>query len=91
MPLEAPQVKRTDLIFFCSPNNPTGAAATRQQLEVRRPASRRRCGTAGSARMLLCTNDTLNMHLMWRLQGAAGFLSIAAGAAKRSGADMLHV
>ena len=29
-----PQVKRTDLIFFCSPNNPTGAAATRQQLEV---------------------------------------------------------
>lgn len=22
-----------DLIFFCSPNNPTGAAATRQQLE----------------------------------------------------------
>lgn len=28
-----PQVPRTDLIFFCSPNNPTGAAATRQQLE----------------------------------------------------------
>ena len=27
------QVKRTDLIFFCSPNNPTGAAATREQLE----------------------------------------------------------
>lgn len=26
------QVKKTDLIFFCSPNNPTGAAATRQQL-----------------------------------------------------------
>lgn len=26
-------VKRTDLIFFCSPNNPTGAAATRDQLE----------------------------------------------------------
>lgn len=26
------QVERTDLIFFCSPNNPTGAAATRQQL-----------------------------------------------------------
>ncbi len=26
------QVKRTDLIFFCSPNNPTGAAATREQL-----------------------------------------------------------
>lgn len=25
-------VQRTDLIFFCSPNNPTGAAATRQQL-----------------------------------------------------------
>lgn len=23
---------RTDIIFFCSPNNPTGAAATRQQL-----------------------------------------------------------
>ena len=23
---------RTDLIFFCSPNNPTGAAATRAQL-----------------------------------------------------------
>ena len=26
------QVSPTDLIFFCSPNNPTGAAATRQQL-----------------------------------------------------------
>jgi len=26
------QVGKTDLIFFCSPNNPTGAAATRQQL-----------------------------------------------------------
>lgn len=26
------KVKRTDLIFFCSPNNPTGAAATREQL-----------------------------------------------------------
>lgn len=25
-------VKRTDLIFFCSPNNPTGAAATKEQL-----------------------------------------------------------
>ena len=25
-------MRRTDLIFFCSPNNPTGAAATRQQL-----------------------------------------------------------
>lgn len=25
--------KRTDIIFFCSPNNPTGAAATRAQLE----------------------------------------------------------
>jgi LL-diaminopimelate aminotransferase len=25
---------RTDLIFFCSPNNPTGAAATRAQLEA---------------------------------------------------------
>jgi len=24
---------RTDVIFFCSPNNPTGAAATREQLE----------------------------------------------------------
>ena len=24
---------RTDLIYFCSPNNPTGAAATRGQLE----------------------------------------------------------
>ena len=24
--------KRTDLVFFCSPNNPTGAAATRAQL-----------------------------------------------------------
>lgn len=23
---------RTDLLFFCSPNNPTGAAATRAQL-----------------------------------------------------------
>ena len=28
----AVQAPRTDLIFFCSPNNPTGAAATRQQL-----------------------------------------------------------
>lgn len=27
------QVKPTDLIFFCNPNNPTGAAATRKQLE----------------------------------------------------------
>ena len=26
-------VKRTELIFFCSPNNPTGAAATFEQLE----------------------------------------------------------
>eukprot|EP00250_Pteridium_aquilinum_P017794 c23788_g1_i2 orf=203-1297(-) len=26
-------VPRTDLIYFCSPNNPTGLAATRQQLE----------------------------------------------------------
>lgn len=26
------QVPLTDIIFFCSPNNPTGAAATRQQL-----------------------------------------------------------
>lgn len=26
-------MKRTDLIFFCSPNNPTGAAATREQLQ----------------------------------------------------------
>lgn len=24
---------RTDVIFFCSPNNPTGSAATRKQLE----------------------------------------------------------
>lgn len=24
---------RTDIIFFCSPNNPTGAAATRSQFE----------------------------------------------------------
>ena len=24
---------RTDIIFFCSPNNPTGASASRQQLE----------------------------------------------------------
>ena len=24
--------KRTDIIFFCSPNNPTGSAATREQL-----------------------------------------------------------
>ena len=41
-PLDAPkhqthssfivQVPRTDVIFFCSPNNPTGAAATRKQL-----------------------------------------------------------
>lgn len=27
------QVKPTDLIFFCSPNNPTGAAATRAQVQ----------------------------------------------------------
>lgn len=27
------KTERTDLIFFCSPNNPTGAAATREQLE----------------------------------------------------------
>ena len=27
-----PQAPRTDNIFFCSPNNPTGAAATRAQL-----------------------------------------------------------
>jgi LL-diaminopimelate aminotransferase len=27
------QIKATDIIFFCSPNNPTGAAATREQLE----------------------------------------------------------
>lgn len=26
-------VGRTDIIFFCSPNNPTGAAATRKQLK----------------------------------------------------------
>lgn len=26
------KIKRTDIIFFCSPNNPTGAAATRAQL-----------------------------------------------------------
>lgn len=26
-------LKRTDVIFFCSPNNPTGAAATKEQLE----------------------------------------------------------
>ena len=25
-------VPRTDIIFFCSPNNPTGAAASREQL-----------------------------------------------------------
>lgn len=28
------KVERTDIIFFCSPNNPTGAAATRTQLEA---------------------------------------------------------
>lgn len=27
------KAKRTDVVFFCSPNNPTGAAATRVQLE----------------------------------------------------------
>ncbi len=27
------KLPRTDLIYFCSPNNPTGAAATRQKLE----------------------------------------------------------
>ena len=26
-------MQATDLIFFCNPNNPTGAAATRKQLE----------------------------------------------------------
>jgi LL-diaminopimelate aminotransferase len=26
-------VPRTDIVFFCSPNNPTGAAATREQLK----------------------------------------------------------
>ena len=26
-------IRRTDVIYFCSPNNPTGAAATRSQLE----------------------------------------------------------
>lgn len=25
-------VRRTDIIFFCSPNNPTGSAASREQL-----------------------------------------------------------
>ena len=25
-------VSRTDIIFFCSPNNPTGSSATREQL-----------------------------------------------------------
>ncbi|OWM69419.1 hypothetical protein CDL15_Pgr013880 [Punica granatum] len=29
---DLPTVARTDIIFFCSPNNPTGAAATREQL-----------------------------------------------------------
>jgi LL-diaminopimelate aminotransferase len=28
------QLPRTDLIYFCSPNNPTGAVATHQQLEA---------------------------------------------------------
>lgn len=28
------KVKRTDVIFFCSPNNPTGAVATTEQLEA---------------------------------------------------------
>lgn len=27
------QIKRTDLIYFCSPNNPTGIAATKNQLK----------------------------------------------------------
>lgn len=31
--LSCVQTKRTDIIFFCSPNNPTGAAATRDQLK----------------------------------------------------------
>ena len=26
------KTSRTDIIFFCSPNNPTGSAATREQL-----------------------------------------------------------
>ena len=33
MPNADVQVEPTYLIFFCTPNNPTGAAATRQQLE----------------------------------------------------------
>lgn len=28
------KVERTDIVFFCSPNNPTGAAATKTQLEA---------------------------------------------------------
>ena len=27
------ETPRTDIIFFCSPNNPTGQAASREQLE----------------------------------------------------------
>ncbi|PIA48002.1 hypothetical protein AQUCO_01400531v1 [Aquilegia coerulea] len=30
---DLPNTARTDIIFFCSPNNPTGYAATRNQLE----------------------------------------------------------
>lgn len=33
LPAALLQTKRTDIIFFCSPNNPTGAAATRDQLK----------------------------------------------------------
>ena len=33
LPAPLLQVAPTDLIFFCSPNNPTGAAATRAQVQ----------------------------------------------------------
>lgn len=33
LPMSPLQTKRTDIVFFCSPNNPTGAAATRDQLK----------------------------------------------------------
>ena len=48
---DAAQVQPTDLIFFCSPNNPTGAAATREQLTVRANTGFRTCARLADARV----------------------------------------
>jgi LL-diaminopimelate aminotransferase len=37
------QVPRTDLIYFCSPNNPTGACATKRQLQDLVAFARKNC------------------------------------------------